>query len=114
MKAKILLAAVVAAFTFTSFAAQPLLSPRAAGNQPKAVANTDAPTITIAYVVTTAALLSPRAAGNQHKTVQGVTAETTTAQFCRENMSGTPKAITECSSHANMPLCKNVVAQQDQ
>lgn len=107
MKLKLLLGAAVAAFTLTSFAAEPLLSPRAAGNQIKAVSDSTAtaPAITIAYVETAPALLSPRAAGNQLKVVKGVANDTTTAAFCRANMNGTPRAIAECSSHANMPDC---------
>jgi len=104
------LGAVAAAFTFTSFAAEPLLSPRAAGNQIKVVSNAApaAPTTTIAYVDKAPALLSPRAAGNDIKVIKGATAETNPALVCRQNMNGTPKAVTECSSHANMPGCATV------
>src|SRR6266568_8125920 len=111
MNTKILvLGAVVTAFAFTSFAAEPLLSPRAAGNQIKIV-RSDAPTapaITIAYVAATPALLSPRAAGNQMKVGQGVADDVNPALVCRETMNGSPKAVTECSSHANMPGCVTV------
>lgn len=106
MKTKILLGAIVAAFTLTSFAAEPLLSPRAAGNQIKTASSVDAsPAITIAYVGSTSALLSPRAAGNQLRVVKGAANDVTPAAFCRANMGGTPRAIAECSSHANMPDC---------
>ena len=114
MNTKILLTAAIVALTVTSFAAQPLFSPRAAGNQPKVAANADAPAITIAMVDTKPALLSPRAAGNQIKVVKGTTTETTSAQVCRQNMGGTPRAVTECSSHVTMPMCTKIVAQQDQ
>lgn len=106
----LLLGAVVTAFAFTSFAAEPLLSPRAAGNQIKIV-RSDAPTapaIAVAYVETTPALLSPRAAGNQIKVVQGLNNDVNPALVCRENMLGSPKAVTECSSHATMPGCVTV------
>ena len=111
MKNKILLAAAVAAFTLTSYAAQPLLSPRAAGNQLKVASAAEAPAVA-AYVNTTSAQLSPRAAANQIKSVQGIANDTTTAAFCRANMNGSPKAVTECSSHATMPACTKAVAMQ--
>ena len=114
MNAKILLAAVVAAFTVTSFAAEPLLSPRAAGNQIKvAPVAAESPAITVAYVDTSSAQLAPRAAGNQLKKIKGTAdKETTPAEFCRANMSGTPKAVTECSSHTTMPNCAKAIAMQ--
>lgn len=106
----LLLGAVVAAFALNSFAAEPLLSPRAAGNQIKVVPSTasEAPAITVAYVETTPAQLSPRAAGNQLKVVKGITDETSLTLFCQQTMSGSPKAVTECSQHANMPGCMTV------
>lgn len=105
----LLLGAVVAAFTFSSFAAEPLLSPRAKGNQIKHVSyNAETPGTTIAYVETTPALLSPRAAGNQLKVVKGTTDETSMALICLQTMDGSPKAVAECSQHANMPGCATV------
>ena len=106
----LLLGAVVAAFTLSSFAAEPLLSPRAAGNQINSVSSVApaAPAITIAYVQTTPAQLSPRAAGNQAKVVKGIANDTSLALFCLQNMNGSPKAVTECSQHANMPGCVTV------
>ncbi|HUZ06738.1 MAG TPA: hypothetical protein VMV89_04550 [Candidatus Paceibacterota bacterium] len=105
----LVLGAAVAAFTFTSFAAEPLLSPRAAGNQIKHVnSSVGTPTITIAYVETTPVLLSPRAAGNQIKVVQGVSNDVNPALVCRNTMIGSPKAVAECSSHTTMPGCMTV------
>lgn len=72
----LLLGAVVTAFAFTSFAAEPLLSPRAAGNQIKVVAGTNND-------------INP-------------------ALVCQKTMSGSPKAVAECSSHTTMPGCVTV------
>lgn len=114
MNTKVLaLGAVVAAFTFTSFAAEPLLSPRAAGNQIKTVSNTtEAPVVAIAYVDTSHPWLSPRAAGNQIKVVKGVVADVNPALECRRNMPGTPRIVTECSSHTTMPVCTKLTAMK--
>ncbi|HEX9045389.1 MAG TPA: hypothetical protein VF988_00060 [Verrucomicrobiae bacterium] len=110
MKTKFLvLGAVLTAFSFTSFAAQPLLSPRAAGNQIKVVSNqVPATTITIAYVDKAPALMSPRAAGNEIKAVKGTNDDTNPALACIRNMNGTPRAVTECASHATMPGCATI------
>jgi hypothetical protein len=57
----ILLGAVVTAFAFTSFAAEPLLTPRAAGNQIKVASNQTIPaSINVSYVQAGTALLCPR------------------------------------------------------
>ena len=72
----LLLGAVVAAFSFTSFAAEPLLSPRAKDNQSKVVA--------------------------------GIVNNSNRALACRNNMNGTPKAVSECVSHTTMPGCLTV------
>jgi hypothetical protein len=107
----LLLGAVVTAFAFTSFAAEPLLSPRAAGNQIKHVSSSvDTPTITVAYVDSGSALLAPRAAGNQIKAVKGLSNDSNPALACRNNMAGTPKAVTECSSHTTMPGCATMAS----
>jgi len=110
MNTKILALTAVAAFTFTSFAAEPLLSPRAAGNQIKVVSSTDtaSPVISTAYVAAAPAVLSPRAAGNQIKVVKGVSSEMNPALTCRDTMAGTPRAVAECTSHANMPACQTI------
>ena len=108
--AKILvLGAIVTAFTFSSFAAEPLLSPRAAGNQIKTATSSMATaTVTTAYVDSGAALLSPRAAANLVKVVKGTTADANPAVACQKTMNGTPKAVTECTSHTTMPACQPV------
>jgi hypothetical protein len=109
----LLLGAVVATLAASSFAAEALLSPRAAGNQIKVVAApAEAPAFTTAAVDSTAALFTPRAAGNQIKVVSGTANDVNPAMICRETMNGTPKAVTECSSHANMPGCATLVAKK--
>jgi hypothetical protein len=104
MKTKILLGAAIAAFTFTSFAADALLSPRAAGNQNKIVSGLIAAQLAPA----SASLLTPRAGDNQIKTVTGVVNDSNPALACRNNMNGTPKIVAECTSHTTMPGCMTV------
>lgn len=105
----LVLSAVVTALAFSSFAAEPLLSPRAAGNQSKTAASSAAAaTVTAACVDSGTALLSPRATANQVKVVKGTSAEVNPALACRKNMNGTPKAVTECTSHTTMPACQPV------
>lgn len=102
----LLLGAVVTAFAFTSFAVEPLLSPRAAGNQIKQVGSSvDTVTTTIAYVDSGSALLSPRAAGNQIKVVKGSINDVNPALVCLKTMSGSPRNVAECNSHTTMPGC---------
>lgn len=110
MKTKVLLVgAVVTAFTLASFAAEPLLSPRAKDNQIKVVSgsvDTQGGTISYAYTVPgSSALLSPRAQVNQIKVVKGMNNDTNPALVCQKNMTGSPKAVSECSSHTTMPGC---------
>jgi hypothetical protein len=99
-----LLGAVVTALAITAFAAEPLLSPRAAGNQIKHVNAADASTPGITYAAAPAALLSPRAAGNQTKVVAASVSEVTAAALCKARMGGSPKAISECASHPGAPM----------
>ncbi len=104
-----LLGAVVTAFAFTSFAAEPLLSPRAAGNQIKHVSSSvSTPTITVAYVDSGSALFSPRAQANQIRVVKGTNNDVNPALVCQKNMIGSPKAVAECASHTTMPGCQTV------
>ncbi len=112
MKTKIiLLGAVVTAFAFTSFAAEPLLSPRAKDNQIKIVnSSVDTPTVTIAYVDTGSALLSPRAQANQIKVVKGVDNDVNPALVCRNTMTASPKAIQACIDSGTMSGCVKVAA----
>jgi hypothetical protein len=102
----LLLGAVVTAFASTSFATEPLLSPRAAGNQIKyaaaSVENTPVPTI---RADATTALLSPRAAGNQIKVAAGANTDPNPVLICQKTMIGSPRAVAECSSHTTMPGC---------
>jgi hypothetical protein len=106
----LLLGAVVTAFAFTSFAAEPLLSPRAKDNQIKVVTssiNTQGGTIT--YVTSVSpALLSPRANDNQIKVAKGMNNGSNPALACEKNMIGSPKAVAECSSHTTMPGCVTI------
>jgi hypothetical protein len=104
----LLLGAVVAAFAITSFAAEPLLSPRAAGNQIKHAAN--ATDTTTASAAATATLLSPRAAGNQITVAKVVSNDVNPALLCQKTMIGSPKAVTECSSHTTMPGCMAIAS----
>jgi hypothetical protein len=109
----LLLGAVVTAFAFTSLATEPLLSPRAAGNQIKHASSLVAtPTVAAAYVYSNTALLSPRAAGNQIKVVQGVDNDINPALACRNSMNGTPRTVAECSSHTTMPGCITVALEK--
>jgi hypothetical protein len=51
--------------------------------------------------------LSPRAAGNQITRVAGVNSEVNPASACAKTMRGTPKAVSECTSHTTMPSCNS-------
>ncbi len=104
-------AVILAVTSLNTFAASPLLTPRAAGNQVKHVTMTDAPTVTITYVDAPTALLTPRAASNQTKTVKGVDNSVNPSLRCSRDMMGSPKAIAECASHpgAPMPCCNPAV-----
>ncbi len=105
----LVLSAIVTAFTYSSFAAEPLLSPRAAGNQIKtATSSVATATVTTAYVGSSSAQLSPRAAANQVKGVKGTTTDVNPAVACQKTMNGTPKAVAECTSHTTMPACQPV------
>jgi hypothetical protein len=105
----LLLGAVITAFAISSFAAEPLLSPRAAGNQIKHLSSSvAATTTTITYSDASSAFLSPRAAGNQIRTVKGFDNDVNAAVACRNSMGGTPKTVAECSSHTTMPGCVSI------
>jgi len=114
MKSKVLLlGAVVTAFAITSFAAEPLLSPRAAGNQIKIVkSSVDTPAVTVSDVASGTALLSPRAQGNQIKVATGVANNFNPSLACRNGMAGSPKAVAECSQHTTMPGCQTVASKE--
>ncbi|HXI71048.1 MAG TPA: hypothetical protein VNN22_11900 [Verrucomicrobiae bacterium] len=109
MKTRVLLlGAAITAFTFSTFASDALLSPRATDNQPKYVASSANDPDLLAASRST--LLSPRAYGNQIKTVAGVANDSNLALVCAKNMNGSPKMISECSSHTTMPGCVTVAA----
>lgn len=108
MKTKVLvLSAVVTAFAFTSFAAEPLLSPRAKDNQIKVVTSSiSTQGGTVEYVTSTSpALLSPRAKANQTKVVKGVSNNVNPAFACQKNMTASPKAIQACIESGTMSGC---------
>jgi len=107
MKIKYLLpAAAITAFTFTTFAADALLTPRAAGSQIKVVPGITA----VQPAPANAVLLTPRAQDNQIKMVTGVVNDSNPALACAKNMTASPKAISECTSHTTMPGCMKVAS----
>lgn len=110
MKTRILLttlgAIALTAITFNSSGA--LLSPRAAGNQIKAISGTATDPNLVAVDQGLAA--SPRAAGNAVATTAGTNSSVNPALACR-SMAGTPKSIQACAEHpATMPGCAKTVA----
>jgi hypothetical protein len=106
MKKFLLLGAAIAAFTFTSFASDTLLSPRAACNQNKIVS-----AVPLAQPVpASAVLLSPRGQDNQITGAKGVASDFNPAVVCAKTMNGSPKAVSECTSHTTMPGCMAVAA----
>ena len=102
----LLLGTVIAAFTFTSFAADALLSPRAQGNQIKTVTGVAASQPTPANTVA----LTPRAQANQIKVVTGAANDSNPALDCRNGMAGSPKIVAVCSAHTTMPGCQTVAS----
>jgi hypothetical protein len=107
----LLLGAVVTALAVTTFASEPLLSPRTAGNQAKHAQNAvETPTATIVYADANSALLTPCAASNQSKAVQGSNNDVNAALACAKTMGGSPKVVAECTSHTTMPGCVTVAA----
>ena len=106
----LLLGAVVAAFSFTAFAADAPFSARAAANQPKVVSSTtETPANTLVYVdATSPTPISARAQANQTKVVKGTDSDANSTLACRK-MSGGPKAINACMEHpGTMPGCNPV------
>ncbi len=102
----LLLGAVVAAFSFTSLAADAPISPRAWANQTRTVSSTT-PVVTIAYVDAPTPI-SARAAANQSKILKGTGSEASSTLACTK-MSGGPKAIKACMENpATMPGCNPV------
>ncbi|MDD5140601.1 MAG: hypothetical protein PHY43_10125 [Verrucomicrobiales bacterium] len=107
MKTKIfILGAAITAFTFSTFAADALLTPRQKDNQIKVVAGVANDPDLLAASRST--LLTPRAFDNQINVVAGVANDSNPALACAKTMSGTPKMISECASHTTMPGCVTV------
>jgi len=105
----LLLGAVITAFAVTTFAAEPLLTPRATGNQIKTVSSpAETPSATITYVDSNSALLTPRAAGNQIQVAKGGNNDVNPALACQKTMGGSPKLVAECTSHTTMPGCVTI------
>ena len=108
----LLLGAVMAAFTGTTFAADALLSPRAQASQNKMVTSSAAAPLTTITYVDASSQLSPRAQANQIKIIKGVASNQRSTLECRSNMAGSPKAVGECSQHATMPGCLTVAVMK--
>ena len=109
MKTRILLlGATITAFTFSTFAADALLTPRQRDNQPLVAASSANDPDLLAASRST--LLTPRAFGSQSKVVKGVANDSNPALVCAKNMNGTPKMISECTSHTTMPGCVTVAS----
>jgi hypothetical protein len=108
----LLLSAVVTAFAFTSFAAEPLLSPRAQANQiPVVTSSTASQGGSITYVASASSvLLSPRAQANQIQVVKGTVNDINPALVCQKTMSGSPKIVAACSSNTTMPGCTKLAS----
>jgi hypothetical protein len=102
MKTKVLLlGAVVTAFAFTTFAADTLLSPRAAGNQIKIV-----PGLTVAQPAPASAVLrSPRIQGNQMVKVGG-----SASVLAKCPVIGSPRDVSTAGSAARTACCGQTVA----
>ena len=101
----LLLGAVVATFTATTFASDALLTPRAKDNQIKVVAAVpETAAITVAYVKS-ATPVSARVQAAQIKVVKGILCDKNPVLECRNNMKGTPRAVTACSQSVTMPGC---------
>jgi len=98
-----LAAVAVTAIALNTFAADPLLSPRAASIQAKTVAglNNDAN-----LVNTTGVTVVPRAIDRSAK-VTGINNEVNPVAGCR-NMTASPKLIAACAATPGMPGCKQV------
>ena len=102
-------AVTLATITLNAAASEALLSPRAAGNQVKAIAGANN-NANLASTAGTA--ISPRALANQTKTVAGTTGDVNPATLCASHMTGGPKAIQACAANpGNMPCCAVAAAK---
>ena len=109
MNAKVLLlSAVVTTLTLASFAAEPLLSPRAKDNRIKVSSFAGLPVPSVAYVEPAPALLSPRDQASQSKVVKGTRLDYNPYLACRSRMSGSPKIVAACSDNPALSACASV------
>ena len=98
-------AVAFAAITININASDALLSPRAAGNQITKVYSANADPNLLA--ASQSASLTPRSAGNQITRSAGVNTDANAATACAKSMNGSPKAVSECTSHTTMPSCNS-------
>jgi hypothetical protein len=105
----LLLGAVVTAFAFTSFAAEPLLSPRAQAGQIQ-VATGSVDTQFGSATSTSPAQFAPRAQANQIQVFKGTVNDVNPALVCQKTMSGSPKIVAACSSNTTMPGCLKIAS----
>ena len=109
MKTKILLtvaAALVTVLALNLNASTPLLTPRAATNQPKVAAQADNTVVAVSPKADRSVLLTPRAAGNQIVHVKAVAS----LPVAKCQLIGTPRSITAAGSSARMSCCGMTVA----
>lgn len=114
MNAKVLLLGVAASLSFTALAADTLLTPRAASNQPRLI-NSAAPTPAATTAdVTPAATgrLSPRGQSNQTRFVPGVARDRNPALECRNTMVASPRAVAACAQSVTMPGCLKLASMK--
>jgi hypothetical protein len=111
MKTRILLGAVaLVALTLSAADYTITRSPRAADNQIRRVDGSDSAVVLVKAEKTV--LPSPRAASNQIKIAAGVANETNPALICRNNMSGSPKAVAACADNPSHPACNAMTVAQ--
>ena len=107
MKNKVLLlGAVITGFALTSFAAEPLLTPRAAGNQIKVVASTPGERDLVAEKNATMTVQTPRVAAGESATATAP--EIVSAAKCQ--VIGTPRSITAAGGAARTACCGMTLA----
>jgi hypothetical protein len=108
----LLLGAVVSGFTLTSFAAGPLLSPRAQANRIPVATSSITTQGDLITCVTSASptLLSPHAQASQIQIVKGIFSDVNPAWICQKTMSGSPKIVAACSSNTSMPRCVRIAS----
>jgi hypothetical protein len=111
MNAKmLLLGTIVITLAGTTFATDALLTPRAQGNQIKVVVSTPTSAVAVDYVRSTP--VAPRYQADQIKVVKGIMSDRNPALECRQNMMGTPRAVTACSQSVTMPGCMKLASSK--